>query len=231
MPGIAGLMRLQASAGNLAVGSLIAGHGRHGTDGPGMLLMAVQRAGGRYWQAPEWGRYSKVSGGTFMKVRLGPDAGDSTLRGSVPRRNACSRVNRLNAEHFGGYRWIKGHLLNENLGGPGESENLTPLTATANSDHKNSFEAPIKSALTWTKARSLYSRGDQKWYGVYYEVSVQGREWARGVPNYARSVASRLDCRAVWIERDKTTGAIARAARPAGAPRLPNGRQPIYCVQ
>lgn len=40
--------------------------------------------------------------------------------------------------------WVRGHLLNHNLGGPGEQRNLTPITKTANSEHHNNVEKVLK---------------------------------------------------------------------------------------
>jgi len=41
--------------------------------------------------------------------------------------------------------YVRGHLLNENLGGPGNKwENLTPLTQAANGEHKRDFENAVK---------------------------------------------------------------------------------------
>jgi hypothetical protein len=42
--------------------------------------------------------------------------------------------------------WVRGHLLNHNLGGPGEPRNLTPITKTANSEHHNTVEKVLKLA-------------------------------------------------------------------------------------
>lgn len=51
-----------------------------------------------------------------------------------------------------GVYYIKGHLLNDNLGGPGNIwDNLTPLTQAANSDHKNRFEKFVKLAVNGTE--------------------------------------------------------------------------------
>ena len=42
-------------------------------------------------------------------------------------------------------RYIRGHLLNANVGGRGDmTENLTPLTSSANGLHKNRAEADVK---------------------------------------------------------------------------------------
>jgi hypothetical protein len=43
--------------------------------------------------------------------------------------------------------WVRGHLLNENLGGPGEPRNLTPITKQCNSRHHSLVEALCKHAF------------------------------------------------------------------------------------
>ncbi len=40
--------------------------------------------------------------------------------------------------------YIKGHLLNDNLGGPGEDRNLFPITQKANQEHERNIEADAK---------------------------------------------------------------------------------------
>ena len=53
-----------------------------------------------------------------------------------------------------GSLYVKGHLLNDNLGGPGTTwKNLTPITGAANSDHKINFEKVPKIAVNATDAR------------------------------------------------------------------------------
>lgn len=42
--------------------------------------------------------------------------------------------------------WVRGHLLNHNVGGPGEKRNLTPITKRCNSEHHNVIEKVIKLA-------------------------------------------------------------------------------------
>ena len=49
---------------------------------------------------------------------LGPAAGQAVNYGSVPGVKSCTAVNWLNANAYNGSLWIKGHLLNVNLGGP-----------------------------------------------------------------------------------------------------------------
>ncbi|OBY27046.1 DNA/RNA non-specific endonuclease [Leisingera sp. JC1] len=56
--------------------------------------------------------------------------------------------------------YIKGHLLNENLGGPGSDDNLTPMTKSANSTYYHKFEKGLILALKAAKlaeAKSKYT--------------------------------------------------------------------------
>ncbi len=59
-------------------------------------------------------------------------------------------------------KFIKGHLLNHHIGGPGTGQNMFPITAQANKTHNTSIEERVKS---WVQA----SR-----YWVYYQVNVSG---------------------------------------------------------
>ena len=58
-------------------------------------------------------------------------------------------------------KYIKGHLLNDNIGGPGVDENLFPLTARANRQHHDEVEAQVKQ---WVNVNN---------YWVYYSVEVK----------------------------------------------------------
>ncbi len=71
------------------------------------------------------------------------DTGNNPTVGNTPEYDD------INARRMGGGSYyVKGHLLNENLGGPGNTwSNLTPLTQTANGDHKRQFENPVKQAV------------------------------------------------------------------------------------
>ena len=60
------------------------------------------------------------------------------------------------------FKYIRGHLLNEHLGGRGNAENMFPITGNANSQHLHSTETTVKS---WVKKK-------KRW--VLYEVKVLG---------------------------------------------------------
>lgn len=64
--------------------------------------------------------------------------------------------------------FVKGHLLNDNLGGFGVKENLFPLTSSANGFHKNRVENFVKECL-YSPMISKRKRG------LYYEVEVDSK--------------------------------------------------------
>jgi len=67
------------------------------------------------------------------------------------------------------HTWIRGHLINGRWGGTGaEWYNLTPLTATANANHKTVegfIDEFIRKSLCYEEAEKR-----EYWYGVYYCV-------------------------------------------------------------
>jgi hypothetical protein len=65
-------------------------------------------------------------------------------------------------------KYVRGHLLNEHLGGEGDADNLFPITGNANSQHLHSTESTVKN---WVKEKA-------RW--VLYQVRVD-------------SVSSKLD--------------------------------------
>ena len=125
----------------------------------------------RYLVPPKWGAANHYYGGTSMVVVLGPMAAESVNRGSKPQPNTPPTMTALHAA-FGAHAWIAGHLLNEELGGPGINKNLTPLTHQANMVHKG-YEAAIKKAVLKARARAKSHPADTFWYGVYYKVTVR----------------------------------------------------------
>jgi hypothetical protein len=69
-------------------------------------------------------------------------------------------------------KFVRGHLLNENLGGPGVAKNMFPITGKANSQHLQSTERHVKSWLDKQpkKPKKHKNKADQRW--VYYSVNV-----------------------------------------------------------
>jgi hypothetical protein len=90
---------------------------------------------------------------------IGPDH----PQGSGP--NTAVTKNHINHFHTNTKdTFIRGHLLNGDLGGPGEALNLFPITAKANSLHYHQVENQVKTLVN-----------DQKCY-AYYEVEIANRK-------------------------------------------------------
>jgi hypothetical protein len=63
-------------------------------------------------------------------------------------------------------KFVKGHLLNDRIGGPGEGKNLFPITAHANSLHRSAVERVV--IVDWLKKANT----NKRW--VFYRVNVGG---------------------------------------------------------
>jgi hypothetical protein len=64
-------------------------------------------------------------------------------------------------------KYIKGHLLNDNIGGPGNAINLYPITADANAKHLSFVEKFVKSSVL-------------AGYVIYYHVKVENEKINNG---------------------------------------------------
>lgn len=127
--------------------------------------------GGKPWGDVDMntGRHESQGGGTTSGKHTldgspqhygsGPQPGHATDVGEL---NKAARDGKLSPElqaeldtlkkGKGPEVWIKGHLQNDNLGGHGVSDNLTPLTSTANKNMSKTFEEPLKKSNDWIHA-------------------------------------------------------------------------------
>lgn len=64
-------------------------------------------------------------------------------KGTPPEQNALQNSMEVLKQQYP-KEYIKGHLLNEHLGGRGTEDNLFPITRSANSRHSHDFEEPVK---------------------------------------------------------------------------------------
>lgn len=88
---------------------------------------------------------------------LGPDH----PQGSPPESGAQTKLMGLlvtDPSKSSAEKFIRGHLLNENLGGRGNAENMFPITGNANSQHLHSTESRVKG---WMKKTDRWA-----WYEV-----------------------------------------------------------------
>ena len=101
--------------------------------------------------------------GTRMDVVLSPNHG----QGSSPKGSAeqdlfsfLPTIGKLKDAELptnSNLLYIKGHLLNDNLGGKGDTENLFPITGRANADHERDIESEAKTVVN-KQGRMAYYR-------------------------------------------------------------------------
>ncbi|MEB2309374.1 MAG: DUF4157 domain-containing protein [Candidatus Brocadiaceae bacterium] len=116
-------------------------------------------------------RGSKLPGdsttvGVYMKIDWLSSDFIKNHPGSPPRSGQDKLMEKLvvDPKKRSAYKYVRGHLLNENLGGIGEPINLFPITANANSQHLKSTERDIKN---W-----VIPEGKKKKQYALYEVNV-----------------------------------------------------------
>jgi hypothetical protein len=117
------------------------------------------------------GKYGTTMEATFLTNIKMP-------AGSVPAPPHLQSFEVINQRrNQGGSYYVKGHLLNNNLGGTGKDwENLTPLTREANSAHERIAEARVKNAvaagnIVYYKVHAKYGRSAKKVQPVLYKTS------------------------------------------------------------
>jgi RHS repeat-associated protein len=208
---------------------------------PSRTSTRIQQAPSRLDDQTVWhsdfGPHSTFGGGTSAHVQLGPNAQRPGGYGSTPGDGENTAVNGLNAAntaggHTGRPEWIKGHIINDNLGGPGQSHNLTPLTQDANSSHLHNVETPIKNALTTAGQVGRYNQTATHWYGVDFNTTVH-HSGPINTNDPHSAVADHIDVSSHYIRKPKVGDGPIEAVPPGGLPArppanpwpaLPNGR-------
>lgn len=90
-------------------------------------------------------------------------------------------------------KYIRGHLLNEHIGGVGDATNLFPITGNANSRHLHSTESRVK---RWVDVPTNW---------VFYEVTVDGISSRLNSSDVTQNyVNATFNCRAVLKDDDGT---------------------------
>src|SRR5690606_37839161 len=110
----------------------------------------------------EW-TTTNLKGSTVGVKMVANPLGPEHLQGGPPKSSSLKKVmSKLptNPRLPNNQKYIRGHLLNDNVGGPGEDYNLFPITANANKEHENKIESVVKQ---WVN-------NEKQW--VKYEVDV-----------------------------------------------------------
>jgi hypothetical protein len=96
----------------------------------------------------DWPAQHGLYGKSMTAVRLNKK---QTLAGTGPTSKGNDSYAILNQRRKPGNPedayYVKGHLLNQSIGGKGEWNNLTPLSKTGNSNHESSVESKMKAAF------------------------------------------------------------------------------------
>jgi hypothetical protein len=96
---------------------------------------------------PVWGGVSSVGFGTSMSA---VGLTQKHVEGTPPTQAYNATYAALNERRAMGSTasyYIKGHLLNEKLGGPGAWNNLTPLSRSGNALHETQVESTVKRSI------------------------------------------------------------------------------------
>ena len=124
----------------------------------------VELAPGNVETKVSYGSVSSTLGGTSMVAHpLTPKHDEGSAPSASPGVWDLVKPDVLRREGVGLY--VRGHLLNQQLGGPGDEQNLTPITYKANADHLHSVEKVIKGMINAPKKSQQI---------VHYEVTVAG---------------------------------------------------------
>lgn len=142
----------------------------------------------------------------IMEVVLGPGA----TGGNGPKKSACKAADQIRRDLLKVQRRIdpkqivKGHMLNENIGGPGISANLTPLTKNKNGTHEDVAEKWVKQLVGSAKSHHLNNPDDEYWYGVEYSVTAVYKDVGPGYPASFSCMPRSLKCvyKTVKVKKD-----------------------------
>jgi RHS repeat-associated protein len=141
-------------------------------------------------------------GASYVDVDLGPGSFQPGGYGSTPDAMANTAVSDLrNLDPDRNWNWIKGHLWNDNLGGPGESWNLTAMTHDANMLYKTKVENLLKTAITFAHQTGEIKNLDFPWLGVRFRAEVLREvDSARAAVS---PIADNIRITSEWITRPK----------------------------
>jgi len=159
----------------------------HGMVAPVQRVTAVDLVPQVLEQKYSTGQQVRAVVGGRMSSRLDPD---DPKKGTAPGSGAWEEIyDDLNYNH--GESFIKGHLLNANLGGLGLPENLFPITAAANHDHSGRIEENVKDAVLNPKLTT----GER--CNIHYTVVAV----AKNKKNFVDDPEATLRCKAEKVEK------------------------------
>lgn len=150
----------------------------------------VEGAAPEWKTSVAWGNAKSDEGTLMVASPLGPDH----PLGSPPKSKGAWADKRVTQQSRAGGNgaYISGHLLNAELGGPGDdAKNLTPIPEVANAEHQTKVEKPVKTIV------------NQKHGWVYYKVEVVHEKDDGNLPSKPL-YAAQFKCE--WHQIDPATG-------------------------
>lgn len=102
------------------------------------------------WKGPDYGSGTNTAGfGSHMEAKVLAKKMPKWKIGSTPTQSKHSTYDILNLRRQSGGAsfYIRGHLLNDNLGGPGKWINMTPLSREGNHQHEAQIESFVKAGF------------------------------------------------------------------------------------
>ena len=150
------------------------------------------------WNAKDKSKNPQVAG-KKMEAKLDPNY---PVKGSTPGNGDEYAMYPLLNEKWN-ETYIKGHMLNANLGGLGIPANLFPITSAANKSHLTNVELHVKQALLELNERV---NDNHKLFGshVHYTVEAKSEE----PTNFIRNPDAKLECNAEKVITSPASGNV-----------------------
>lgn len=192
------ILQLQKILGNQAVARLFSAHPPAAASAPQPPPPGAATVQGAF-QGHHYVDYGnkKNDCGTTMHAELHPGHPD-LQKGSSPtvKPNWWPNAPPATDNFFSGYM-VQGHLLNDNVGGPGNNmKNLTPITRSANTTHEKQIEKEVKYLVLNNKAIvEYYVEADYSYHPTGKNLGAQGAVKADIDNNYSQYMAGEI-----WAE-------------------------------
>lgn len=140
----------------------------------------------RFSNVNKKGRYDKERVGIKVHAEL---KNNEPLTGSKPNSSTHKDLMQSIYLYQNTRKYVRGHLMNDHLGGIGEWYNLFPISSKANHDHLMSAEACVK-------------QGIKEGWNVVYDVNVEPHSSAK---NIARNPSASFHCKVQWLGNSGVT--------------------------
>lgn len=140
-------------------------------------------------QIPQWQTEAKYGSGVGLHAEFVPHG--TMARGSGSDITTPIDWFYSGRADGGSARYVKGHLLNDHVGGPAKNYNLAPLYEQANHQHENMIESELKGAVAIMQYEARTGKSNFTYNRVIYDVNL-GKQSARTHTQTWRTAANFL---------------------------------------